>query len=113
MRGDTFAVLLRMIAEAGLGALWMAAPLALLRLGLTVRPARAADHDAGVHALVFTQATLTVFALLALIALFLRADTSVALVAAHSHASKPWLERLADVWTTGSAGVLSLAALAG
>src|SRR3546814_111051 len=43
-------------------------------------------------------AVLVAIAFLCLILLFLRTDLSVALVAANSHAAKPWLYKFAGAW---------------
>jgi cytochrome c-type biogenesis protein CcmF len=85
------------IAEFGLAALWLAAALAFLQLlfalGITgeerARPTRA---------LAIAQAALTSVAFAMLIALFLRTDLSVALVAVNSHSAKPWLYKFAGAW---------------
>ena len=86
-----------MIAELGLAALWLAAGLALLQLLLAFGAAR----DQGAKAarpLALTQGALTFIAFAALIAVFLRTDLSVALVAANSHSAKPWLYKFAGAW---------------
>ena len=82
-----------MIAEFGLGALWLAAALAALQLvlGLTLR-------GQGMRAVAVAQGLLTLAAFIALIAVFLRTDLSVALVAENSHADKPWLYKFAGTW---------------
>ena len=86
-----------MIAELGLAALWLAAALSLLQLLLAVGLA----GDAGARAagpLAVAQAALTCIAFAALIAVFLRTDLSVFLVAANSHSAKPFLYKLAGAW---------------
>ena len=100
-----------MIAEAGLGALWLAAALAALQLllGLTRQPA-------GIRAVAIGQAALTLVAFAALVALFLRTDLSVLLVAANSHADKPWIYKFAGTWGNHEGSMLlwvTVLALAG
>ena len=89
-----------MIAEAGLGLLWIAAALAIMQLGLGwVAVARGRDEQiAGVRAIAVAQGILVTLSFLALILLFLRSDMSVALVAANSHSAKPWLYKFAGTW---------------
>ncbi|MBB6124349.1 heme lyase CcmF/NrfE family subunit [Sphingobium subterraneum] len=89
-----------MIAELGLAALWLAASLALLQLALVWfgLVGDKADLLAGVRPVAVAQAGLCAIAFLALIALFLRSDMSVALVAANSHSAKPWLYKFAGTW---------------
>src|ERR671916_1454441 len=89
-----------MMAEAGLAALWIAAALSLLQLGLG-----AASLRPGGEALIRTvrpvavaQAALAALSFLILIQLFLRTDLSVKLVAANSHSAKPWLYKFAGAW---------------
>src|SRR3546814_9676509 len=108
-----------MIAEAGLAALWFAAALALLQLVLAaigVRATRVAVADgargsgtpafageqgaaagilAAVRPVAVVQGALAVLAMGLLIALFLRSDMSVLLVAQNSHTAKPWLYKFA------------------
>jgi cytochrome c-type biogenesis protein CcmF len=89
-----------MIAEAGLGALWLAAAFALLQfalgaLGLTERYA---DVRRGVPPVAVAHAVLTGIAFACLIVLFLRSDMSVLLVATSSHSAKPWLYKFAGTW---------------
>ena len=86
-----------MIAELGLTALWLAAALALLQLLVALGVAR----DQGIGAarpLALAQGVLTLIAFAALIAVFLRTDLSVELVAANSHSAKPWLYKFAGAW---------------
>jgi cytochrome c-type biogenesis protein CcmF len=80
------------IAEAGLGALWLAAVLSLLQLVLGV-----AGHRA-IRPVAIAQAVLAALAFIALIWLFLRTDLSVKLVADNSHSMKPWLYKFAGAW---------------
>ena len=89
-----------MIAEAGLAALWLAAVLALLQfalgaLGLT------GGRDAlllPVRPVAVVQAALSSIAFVCLIAVFVRVDLSVALVAANDHSAKPLMYRFAGAW---------------
>jgi cytochrome c-type biogenesis protein CcmF len=105
------------IAEFGLSALWLAAALALLQLLLALGVAGEASAKAA-RSLALVQAGLTITAFAALIALFLRTDLSVVLVAANSHSAKPWLYKFAGAWGNheGSmllwVGVLSLSGAA-
>jgi cytochrome c-type biogenesis protein CcmF len=85
------------IAELGLAALWLAAALALLQLLLTLGIAGEAGWKAA-RPLALVQAALALAAFASLIALFLRTDLSVALVAANSHSAKPWLYKFAGAW---------------
>ena len=88
-----------MIAEAGLAALWFAAMLAALQLmastGLLGEDARSVTM---IRALAIGQGMLTAAAFGSLVALFLRTDLSVLLVASNSHADKPWLYKFAGAW---------------
>ena len=88
-----------MIAEAGQGALWLAAALALLQLLLAFGPAplRAAGTTP-VRAVAVVEGALTLFAMLMLLWVFARTDLSVLLVAENSHSAKPWLYKLAGAW---------------
>jgi len=106
-----------MIAEAGLAALWLAAALALLQLGLALgvggAPGKAIDTIRGVAV---AQGLLTLAAFVALIMLFLRTDLSVLLVAENSHADKPWLYKFAGTWGNHEGSMLlwvTVLALAG
>ena len=117
-----------MIAEAGLAALWLAAALALLQavvgamsvrpslsgegLGVGVvspRPALAAlphPHPSpegegllpALRPIAIVQGALAALALALLIALFVRSDMSVRLVAENSHSAKPLVYRVAGAW---------------
>ena len=88
-----------MIAEAGLAALWLAAALAALQLFLGASGLRGrGDMLAAVRPVAVAQAALTMLAFILLIALFLRVDLSVALVAANDHSAKPWLYKFAGTW---------------
>ena len=86
-----------MIAELGLAALWLAAALALLQLLLALGVVGEASVKAA-RPLAMVQGALTLVAFAALIALFLRSDLSVALVAANSHSAKPWIYKFAGTW---------------
>jgi len=89
-----------MIAELGLAALWIAAAFSLLQLGLgawSLQPGGAAMAS-GIRPLAVGQAIATMVAFAALIAVFMRTDLSVALVAANSHIAKPWLYKFAGTW---------------
>jgi cytochrome c-type biogenesis protein CcmF len=88
-----------MIAEAGLAALWLAAALSLLQLMIGIGYSR--GHMGGLaiaRPIATAQGLLTLVAFALLIALFLRTDTSVALVAENSHSAKPWLYKFAGAW---------------
>ncbi len=89
-----------MIAELGLGLLWLGAALAALQLLFGIMGLRSgrADYLAAVRPVAVAQALLTVTAFLMLIWLFLRVDLSVVLVAANDHSAKPWLYKLAATW---------------
>src|SRR3546814_15511157 len=89
-----------MIAEGGLAALWLAAALSLLQLCFGVFALRPGGEVLlrTVRPVAAAQAVLVAIAFLCLILLFLRTDLSVALVAANSHAAKPWLYNFAGAW---------------
>ena len=102
-----------MIAEAGLAALWLAGAMALMQLLLAVVGLRhssvtvaAADARTELVAQLFgairpvaiTGGVLTCISFACLIAVFLRSDMSVLLVAENSHSAKPWLYKLAGAW---------------
>ena len=88
-----------MIAEAGLAALWLAAALALLQLGLALGVGGAPGKAvATIRGVAVAQGLLTLAAFVFLIILFLRTDLSVQLVAENSHADKPWLYKFAGTW---------------
>jgi cytochrome c-type biogenesis protein CcmF len=89
-----------MIAEGGLAALWLAAALSLLQMGLgwaAVRPGNETLFRI-VRPLAVAQGALAAVSFIALIWLFLRTDLSVALVVANSHSDKPWLYKFAGAW---------------
>jgi cytochrome c-type biogenesis protein CcmF len=89
-----------LIAEAGLGALWLAAALSLLQLVLGAAGARAGGEGLRplVRPIAVAQGLLAGLAFLFLIWLFLRTDLSVELVARNSHSMKPWLYKFAGAW---------------
>ena len=88
-----------MIAEAGLAALWLAAALAAFQLALALGAGGARGRAiATLRGVAVAQGVLTLAAFAALIALFLRTDLSVLLVAENSHADKPWLYKFAGTW---------------
>ena len=88
-----------MIAEAGLAGLWLAAALAAVQLGLALGLGGSEGRRiASIRAVAVGQGALSLFAFAALLALFLRTDLSVLLVAENSHADKPWLDKLAGTW---------------
>ncbi len=100
-----------MIAEAGLGALWLAAALAALQLLLGL-----SRRSEAMRAVAVAQAVLALGSFAALIALFVRTDLSVLLVAANSHADKPMLYKFAGTWGNHEGSMLlwvTVLALAG
>jgi cytochrome c-type biogenesis protein CcmF len=107
-----------MTAEFGLVALWLATALAGLQLLAGVLGLR--ERGAGLAALArpaaVVQAILCSVSFLVLIALFLRTDLSVALVATNSHADKPFIFKLAGTWGNHEGSMLlwvTVMALAG
>ncbi|MEY4269822.1 MAG: hypothetical protein RLZZ58_1038 [Pseudomonadota bacterium] len=89
-----------MIAEVGLALLWLSAAIAVLILvsgTLFLRQDRA-DFGALVRPLSVAQGLLTALAFGLLIALFVRSDMSVELVARNSHSAKPMLFKVAGAW---------------
>lgn len=94
-----------MIAEAGLAALWLAAAFALVQLMLAWGAAKAARVERGLPELMralrcvtVVQGLLALGAFLVLIALFVRSDMSVALVAQNSHSLKPLIYKISGAW---------------
>lgn len=90
-----------MIAEIGLGMLWLAAGLAIIQsvlgaLGLVQgnRP----DLGNAVRPVAVAQAVLIVVSFLCLIYVFVVSDMSVKLVASHSHSDKPMLYKVSGAW---------------
>ncbi len=91
-----------MIAETGLLLLWLAAALAVLQAlagfaGLSGRGEYVAISPAA-RPLAVLQGLLCLAAFACLVALFLRTDLSVLLVADNSHSAKPWLFKFAGAW---------------
>ena len=89
-----------MIAEAGLAALWLAAALTLAQLvlgGLGLRKTGSNLADAIVPVSIL-QAVLVTVSFACLIALFVRSDMSVLLVASNSHSAKPLIYKIAGTW---------------
>src|SRR5690606_13902849 len=108
----------RMIAEFGLVALWLAAALAGLQLlaGVLGMRERGAPLAALARPAAVVQAVLCSVSFLVLIALFIRTDLSVALVAKNSHSAKPFIFKLAGTWGNHEGSMLlwvSVMALAG
>ncbi|MFM7027301.1 MAG: heme lyase CcmF/NrfE family subunit [Chakrabartia sp.] len=90
-----------MIAELGLGLLWLAAGLAVLQSvlgGLALRIPNRPDLGQAIRPVAVAQGVLAALAMLALIYLFMVSDMSVKLVAANSHSEKPWLYKFAGSW---------------
>ena len=74
------------MAETGLAALWLATALAALQLALGLGLGGAAGRQiATIRAVAIGQGLLALLSFGALVALFLRTDLSVLLVAANSH----------------------------
>jgi cytochrome c-type biogenesis protein CcmF len=89
-----------MIAEIGLALLWMAGALALLQLvagGLALTE-RGRELRGIVRPVAVVQGVLCAAAFACLVALFLRTDLSVKLVATNSHSLKPFIYKLAGTW---------------
>jgi cytochrome c-type biogenesis protein CcmF len=89
-----------MIAELGLALLWIAAALACLSLIAGIAFVRTGKDDlaALVRPASVAQGLLTAAAFALLIALFVRSDMSVELVARNSHSLKPMLFKVAGAW---------------
>lgn len=90
-----------MIAELGLGLLWLAAGLAVLQsvLGaIALRLPQRPDLGDAIRPAAVAQGVLAALSFLALIYLFLVSDMSVKLVATNSHSDKPWLYKFAGAW---------------
>ena len=106
-----------MIAEAGLAALWLAATLSALQLALAAGLGGDQGRDIRtVRAVALAQGLLALFALSALIVVFLDSDMSVVLVAENSHSQKPWLYKFAGSWGNHEGSMLlwvTVLALAG
>ncbi|WBY08908.1 heme lyase CcmF/NrfE family subunit [Sphingomonas sp. 7/4-4] len=93
-----------MIAEAGLAALWLAAAFALVQLMLAWGAAKH-HENANIGALMtalrrtaLVQGLLALLSFGLLIALFVRSDMSVVLVAENSHSLKPMIYKVAGAW---------------
>ena len=118
-----------MIAEAGLAALWLGASLCVLQLVLAILGLRSTRSPLGkdgegagaatlaaVRPVAVAQAILTAIAFASLIALFVRVDLSVLLVAQNDHSEKPLLYRFAATWGNHEGSMLmwvSILAVAG
>ena len=88
-----------MIAELGLGAVWLAAALALLQMLLAIAQGRGwCDEPRTLRAVAVVEGALCLIAFAALIWVFARTDLSVALVAANSHTAKPLVYKIAGAW---------------
>ena len=89
-----------MIAELGLALLWIAAALACLSLvaGTLYLRGGAKDLGALVRPASVAQGVLTAVAFALLIALFVRSDMSVELVARNSNSLKPMMFKIAGTW---------------
>ncbi len=91
-----------MIAETGLAALWLAAALALLQVMVGAMSLHPSPDGEGLvstlRPVAIVQGALAAFALALLIALFVRSDISVRLVAENSHSAKPLIYRVAGAW---------------
>ncbi|MBX3595232.1 heme lyase CcmF/NrfE family subunit [Sphingomonas sp.] len=89
-----------MIAELGLAALWLAAAMALLQFAAAALGLRLNQVEliATVRPAAIVQGILAAIAFAALIALFVRSDMSVLLVAQNSNSAKPLLYRFAGAW---------------
>jgi len=88
------------IAEAGLAALWLAAVMALLQFALGAL-ALGRGHRGlaqAIEPVAVVQAVLVSIAFACLIAVFVRSDMSVLLVAANSHSAKPMIYKIAGTW---------------
>ena len=88
------------MAEAGLAALCFAAALAALQLMLSAVAIhqQRAELMVAVRSVAVVQGLLAALAMSLLIAVFLRSDMSVLLVAENSHSAKPWLYKFAGAW---------------
>ena len=99
-----------MIAELGLAALWLAAAFAVVQLLLAWGGARASrvegEHRVAAEAemmralrrVALVQGVLALLSFALLIALFVRSDMSVLLVAENSHSLKPLMYKVAGAW---------------
>src|SRR5690348_2482153 len=88
-----------MIAEAGLGALWLAAGLAAYQFLLMILALRSNLEVARpMRAVAVVQGGLTLVAFAMLLLVFARSDMSVALVFENSHSAKPFIYKVAGAW---------------
>jgi cytochrome c-type biogenesis protein CcmF len=94
-----------MIAEAGLAALWLAGAFALVQLLLAWGATKAARVGRGLDELMtalrrvaLVQGLLALGAFGLLLALFVRSDMSVLLVAQNSHSLKPLIYKVSGAW---------------
>ncbi|AQR72523.1 heme lyase CcmF/NrfE family subunit [Sphingomonas sp. LM7] len=93
-----------MIAEAGLAALWLAAAFALVQLMVAWGAAKhGANPNVGtlmtaLRRIALVQGLLALLSFALLIALFVRSDMSVELVAANSHSLKPLIYKVSGAW---------------
>lgn len=89
-----------MIAEFGLGLLWLAAALAILQLASGVIGLKRTDESLmlSLRPVAVAQGVLVALSFLMLVWLFLRTDLSVKLVAENSHSLKPFIFKLAGTW---------------
>lgn len=89
-----------MIAQAGLAALWLAAATAAFQLlaGVLGLGDRQLPVGRMVTPAAIVQAALATIAFGCLIAVFVRSDMTVLLVAANSHSAKPMLYKVAGAW---------------
>jgi len=103
-----------MIAEAGLGALWLGAALCALQLVAAILAVRGdAQLTTIVRPVAVAQAALTALAFGLLIWLFVRVDLSVALVFENDHSEKPFLYRFAATWGNHEGSMLMWVAILG
>ena len=108
-----------MIAEIGLGLLWLAAGLAVLQAvlgGLSLRLSHRPDLGDAVRPVAVAQGVLGALSFGVLVYLFMVSDMSVKLVAANSHSEKPWLYKFAGSWGNHEGSMLlwvAILALAG
>jgi cytochrome c-type biogenesis protein CcmF len=104
-----------MIAEFGMAALWIAAALALLQFAFGTLSLRGqgAHYSNAVAPIAVAQAALCGIAFLSLVAVFMRSDMSVLLVATNSHSAKPWLYKFAGTWGNHEGSMLLWVAILG
>ena len=104
-----------MIAEFGMAALWIAAALALLQFAFGTLSLRGqgAHYSNAVAPIAVAQAALCGIGFLSLVAVFMRSDMSVLLVATNSHSAKPWLYKFAGTWGNHEGSMLLWVAILG